>query len=126
VPEKVSGPEKEEPTDSIDPKDEPKVKEDVDTVSTDVREEPVVDEKPPKKRKKQKEKTPRKRVKLTVLQAAVLETIRERPQRPQAIQTIIRGVGGIEIPRNEIIRSLNELRKKGLVEKISTKAWQAK
>ncbi len=71
-------------------------------------------------------KDSKKRGKLTVLQAAVLETIRERPQRPRAIQTIIRGTGGVDVPRNEIIRSLNELRDKGLVAKISTKAWQAK
>lgn len=71
-------------------------------------------------------KDSKKRGKLTVLQAAVLETIRERPQRPRAIQTIIRGTGGVDVPRNEIIRSLNELREKGLVAKISTKAWQAK
>ncbi len=121
----MSEPEKSEPTDSMDSKDEPKIKEDVDDTSTEVQEEPVVEEVSPKK-KKRKEKAPRKRLKLTVLQAAILETIRERPQRPRAIQTIIQGVGGVEIPRNEIIRSLNELREKGLVEKISTKAWQTK
>lgn len=88
-------------------------------VEEDIEEEPV--EKKPKGKKESK-----KRAKLSVLQAAVLETIREQPQRPRAIQTIIRGTGGIEIPRNEIIRSLNELRGKGLVDKVTTKAWQAK
>ncbi len=84
-------------------------------------------QKEPKKEKTPKEKkAPKKRAKLTVLQAAVLETIRERPQRPRAIQTIIRGIGGVEVPRNEIIRSLNELKGKGLVDKVTTKAWQAK
>lgn len=82
-------------------------------------EEPIEEEPKPKKASK-------KRAKLSVLQAAVLETIRERPQRPRAIQTIIRGTGGVDIPRNEIIRSLNELRQKGLVDKVTTKAWQAK
>jgi hypothetical protein len=82
-------------------------------------EEPLEEEEPKKKGSK-------KRAKLSVLQAAVLETIRERPQRPRAIQTIIRGTGGVDVPRNEIIRSLNELRAKGLVDKVTTKAWQAK
>ena len=75
---------------------------------------------------KEKEKTKRDRLRLSVLQAAVLETIRERPQRPRAIQTIIRGTGGVDIPRNEVIRSLNELKEKGLVEKTTAKAWRAK
>jgi len=75
---------------------------------------------------KEKEKTKRDRLRLSVLQAAVLETIRERPQRPRAIQTIIRGAGGVDIPRNEVIRSLNELKEKGLVEKTTAKAWRAK
>ncbi|MFX1562624.1 MAG: hypothetical protein ACFFDP_04880 [Promethearchaeota archaeon] len=86
----------------------------------------TVEEKPSGKEKSKQKEKPKTRAKLTVLQAAVLETIRERPQRAQAIQTIIRGVGGVEIPRNEIIRSLNELKEKGLVEKVSAKAWQAK
>ena len=75
---------------------------------------------------KEKEKTKRDRLRLSVLQAAVLETIRERPQRPRAIQTIIRGAGGVDIPRNEVVRSLNELKEKGLVEKTTAKAWRAK
>ena len=86
----------------------------------DFEDEPVEDTKSKRK------KSSKKRAKLTVLQAAVLETIRERPQRPRAIQTIIRGTGGVDIPRTEIIRSLNELRNKGLVDKVTTKAWQAK
>ena len=85
-----------------------------------------IDEEPIKEKKTKQKKTSKKRAKLTVLQAAVLETVRERPQRPRAIQTIIYSVGGVEIPRNEIIRSLNELRAKGLVDKVSAKAWQAK
>ncbi|MFW9830917.1 MAG: hypothetical protein ACFFD8_04005 [Candidatus Thorarchaeota archaeon] len=89
-------------------------------IEEDLDDEPVVEEKSKKK------KDSKKRAKLTVLQAAVLETIRERPQRPRAIQTIIRGTGGVEVPRNEIIRSLNELKNKGFVEKVSAKAWQAK
>ena len=84
----------------------------------------LVEEKPPEKEKPKRKV--KKRLKLTVLQAAVLETIRERPQRPRAIQTIIRGVGGVDVPRNDIIRSLTELKEKGLVEKVTTKAWQAK
>ena len=89
--------------------------------------ESISEEPAPKEKPKPKEKKPSKtRKRLTVLQAAVLETIRDRPQRPRAIQTIIRGVGGVEIPRNDIVRSLNELKKKGLVDKISGKAWQAK
>jgi len=75
---------------------------------------------------KEKEKAKRDRLHLSVLQAAVLETIRDRPQRPRAIQTIIRGAGGVEIPRNEVVRSLNELKEKGLVEKTTAKAWRAK
>jgi len=86
----------------------------------------TVEEKPFEKEKPKRKEKPKSRAKLTVLQAAVLETIRERPQRAQAIQTIIRGVGGVEVPRNEIIRSLNELKEKGLIEKVSAKAWQAK
>jgi hypothetical protein len=89
-------------------------------VEEEIKEEPVEKEKPKGK------KVSKKRAKLSVLQAAVLETIREQPQRPRAIQTIIRGTGGIDIPRNEIIRSLNELREKGLIDKVTTKAWQAK
>lgn len=84
------------------------------------------EEKPPTKEKQKRKEKTKRRAKLTVLQAAVLETIRERPQRPQAIQTIIRGVGGVDVPRNEIIRSLNELKQKGLVDKVTSKAWQAK
>jgi hypothetical protein len=80
----------------------------------------------PEEAPKEKEKTKRDRAHLSVLQAAVLETIRERPQRPRAIQTIIRGAGGVDIPRNEVIRSLNELKEKGLVEKTTAKAWRAK
>lgn len=79
-----------------------------------------------KKEKAKGKKVSKERTKLSVLQAAVLETIRDRPQRPRAIQTIIRGAGGVEVPRNEILRSLNELREKGLVDKVTTKAWQAK
>jgi hypothetical protein len=85
-----------------------------------------VDEEPEEVEKPKRKKTKKTRAKLTVLQAAVFETIRERPQRPRAIQTIIRGAGGVDIPRNEIIRSLNELRDKGLIDKVSAKAWQAK
>jgi hypothetical protein len=100
------------------------------------KEEPVVevpeeveeadDEEPEEEEKPKRKKPSKSRAKLTVLQAAVIETIRERPQRPRAIQTIIRSAGGIDIPRNEIIRSLTELRQKGLVDKVSAKAWQAK
>jgi 3-oxoacyl-ACP reductase-like protein len=87
----------------------------------------VQEEAPPvEEMAKEKEKTKRDRLRLSVLQAAVLETIRERPQRPRAIQTIIRGAGGVDIPRNEVIRSLNELKEKGLVEKTTAKAWRAK
>ncbi len=78
------------------------------------------------KTKRREQKSSKGRARLTVLQAAVLETIRERAQRPRAIRTIIRGVGGVDIPQNEIIRSLNELKEKGLVDKVTTKAWQAK
>jgi hypothetical protein len=95
-------------------------KEEIEAIKEEIKEEPVEKEKPKGK------KESKKRAKLSVLQAAVLETIREQPQRPRAIQTIIRGTGGIDIPRNEIIRSLNELRQKGLVDKVTTKAWQAK
>ncbi len=94
--------------------------EEIEAIKEEIKEEPVEKEKPKGK------KESKKRAKLSVLQAAVLETIREQPQRPRAIQTIIRGTGGIDIPRNEIIRSLNELRQKGLVDKVTTKAWQAK
>lgn len=94
--------------------------------STPKTKDKTAEEKPSDKGKQKRKEKPKTRAKLTVLQAAVLETIRERPQRAQAIQTIIRGVGGVEIPRNEIIRSLNELKGKGLVEKVSAKAWQAK
>jgi hypothetical protein len=94
------------------------------------REEAKVEETPsppPKEKVKRKESKPaQRRTRLTVLQAAVLETIRERAQRPRAIRTIIRGVGGVDIPQNEIIRSLNELKEKGLVDKVTSKAWQAK
>ena len=62
------------------------------------------------KTKRREQKSSRGRTRLTVLQAAVLETIRERAQRPRAIRTIIRGVGGVDIPQNEIVRSLNELK----------------
>jgi hypothetical protein len=83
---------------------------------------PPAKEKP----KRKAQKSSRGRTRLTVLQAAVLETIRERAQRPRAIRTIIRGVGGVDVPQNEIVRSLNELREKGLVDKVTAKAWQAK
>ncbi len=113
---KDEAPEEAEPQESIE--EEPVV-EVTEEVVTDVDEEPE-EEKPKGK------PTKKSRAKLTVLQAAVFETIRERPQRPRAIQTIIRSAGGVDIPRNEIIRSLNELRDKGLVDKVTTKAWQAK
>lgn len=86
----------------------------------------AVDEEPEEEEEPKRKTTKKTRAKLTVLQAAVFETIRERPQRPRAIQTIIRSAGGVDIPRNEIIRSLNELRDKGLIDKVTTKAWQAK
>jgi len=119
-------PSEETPT---DPKPEEPEKE---ATSTDAPEEKVeavnkeIKEEPAEKKKPKGKKESKTRAKLSVLQAAVLETIREQPQRPRAIQTIIRGTGGIDIPRNEIIRSLNELREKGLVDKVTTKAWQAK
>ena len=113
---KKETPSEETPT---DPKpEEPEEK--VEAVKEEIEEEPAEKEKPKGK------KESKSRAKLSVLQAAVLETIREQPQRPRAIQTIIRGTGGIDIPRNEIIRSLNELLEKGLVDKVTTKAWQAK
>lgn len=90
-----------------------------------VTEEEVDEEIEEPQEEKPKRKKGKKRAKLTVLQAVVLETIRDSPQRPRAIQTIIRGTGGVNIPRNDIIRSLNELKNKGLVEKVTTKAWQA-
>ena len=111
-------PKPEKPENEVTPTKAPEEK--VEAVTEEIEEEPVEKEKPKGK------KESKKRAKLSVLQAAVLETIREQPQRPRAIQTIIRGTGGIEIPRNEIIRSLNELREKGLVDKVTTKAWQAK
>jgi hypothetical protein len=114
---KDEAPEEAEPQESIE--EEPVV-EVPEEVVTDVDEEPEEEEKPKRKT------TKKTRAKLTVLQAAVFETIRERPQRPRAIQTIIRSAGGVDIPRNEIIRSLNELRDKGLVDKVTAKAWQAK
>jgi len=83
-------------------------------------EEALPEEKPEKKEKR------RPRVRLTALQAAVLEAIRERAQRPRAIQHIIQSAGGVLIPRNDIIRCLNELKRKGLVEKVTKKAWKAK
>jgi hypothetical protein len=113
---------KDMPEDAVPEKSEeepsliPSPEEDID----EVEEEPIEEEKP------SQTKSSKKRAKLSVLQAAVYESIRERPQRPRAIQTIIRGTGGVDIPRNEIIRSLNELREKGLVDKVTTKAWQAK
>jgi len=113
---KDEAPEEAEPQESIE--EEPVV-EVPEEVVTDVDEEPE-EEKPKRKT------TKKTRAKLTVLQAAIFETIRERPQRPRAIQTIIRSAGGVDIPRNEIIRSLNELRDKGLVDKVTAKAWQAK
>ncbi|MFX0169015.1 MAG: hypothetical protein ACFE89_06580 [Candidatus Hodarchaeota archaeon] len=114
VPEETSQePEPEEPTE-------------MEPVPGDLEEEADEAEKASVKEKKSKRKrAPKKRTKLSVLQAAVLETIRERPQRPRAIQTIIFSAGGVDIPRNEVIRSLNELREKGLVEKVTAKAWQA-
>ncbi len=112
-------PEEAEPQESE--KEEPVVEAPEELVN-DIDEEDEEDEEE-KPKGKQIKKT---RAKLTVLQAAVFETIRERPQRPRAIQTIISSAGGVEIPRNEIIRSLNELRDKGLVDKVTTKAWQAK
>lgn len=105
-----------EPEESKDVTTEPEAVEE----PLDEREEAPAKEKKPKKRRVSK-----KRAKLSVLQAAVLETVRERPQRPRAIQTIIFSAGGVDVPRNEIIRSLNELREKGLVEKVTAKAWQA-
>jgi hypothetical protein len=111
-------PKPEEPETEAVPIEAPE--EEVEEVKEDIEEEPV------EKGKSKGKKESKKRAKLSVLQAAVLETIREQPQRPRAIQTIIRGTGGIDIPRNEIIRSLNELREKGLVDKVTTKAWQAK
>jgi hypothetical protein len=102
-----------------EPEEEPDVKE-LEQDKDDLDEELI------EKKKTKRKKPSKKREKLTVLQAAVLETVRERPQRPRAIQTIIHSAGGVEIPRNEIIRSLNELRDKGLVDKVSAKAWQAK
>ena len=95
--------------------------------SEDLTEEAEEIEEPPVKvdKKSKEKKVSKKRAKLSVLQAAGLETIRERPQRPRAIQTIIYSAGGVEIPRNEIIRSLNELREKGLVEKVTAQAWPA-
>lgn len=102
-----------------EPEKEAPPSEPIEEVLDEEDQEPLEEEKPKKKGSK-------KRAKLSVLQAAVLETIRERPQRPRAIQTIIRGTGGVDVPRNEIIRSLNELQAKGLVEKVTTKAWQAK
>ncbi len=91
--------------------------------------EESTEEAPPaaKEKPKRKEEKPSKgRTRLTVLQAAVLETIRERAQRPGAIRTIIRGVGGVDVPQNEIVRSLNELKEKGLADKVTAKAWQAR
>jgi hypothetical protein len=111
--EKPTEPEPEEPKD-VAPKPE-EVEEPLDEM----------EEAPVKEKKSKKKKVSKKRAKLSVLQAAVFETIRERAQRPRAIQTIIFSAGGVDIPRNEIIRSLNELRKKGLVEKVTAKAWQA-
>jgi hypothetical protein len=123
---KKKAPEDEAPEVEV-PEDEPQeskkeepVVEAPEEVVDDIEEEPEEEEKPKRKA------TKKTRAKLTVLQAAVFETIRERPQRPRAIQTIIRSAGGVDIPRNEIIRSLNELRNKGLVDKVTAKAWQAK
>ena len=107
-------------TENDTPTDEP---EDTEPSSGEIEETPSP---PPKEKAKRKEQKPSKRTRLTVLQAAVLETIRERAQRPRAIRTIIRGVGGVDVPQNEIIRSLNELKEMGLVDKVTSKAWQAK
>ena len=114
VPEETSN--ESEPEESKDVEAEPEDLEE--SLDNEMEEAPV-------KEKKSKKKVPKKRAKLSVLQAAVLETVRERPQRPHAIQTIILSAGGVDIPRNDIIRSLNELREKGLVEKVTAKAWQA-
>jgi NCAIR mutase (PurE)-related protein len=106
---------------------EPKESKDIEAESEDLEESlgDEMEEAPVKEKKSKKKKVSKKRAKLSVLQAAVLETVRERPQRPRAIQTIIFSAGGVDIPRNEIIRSLNELREKRLVEKVTSKAWQA-
>ena len=111
---KVEEPAPEEPEKEVTPDSVPEEE------IIEAEDEPIEEDEP---KAKKRSKT---RAKLSVLQAAVLETIRERPQRPRAIQTIIRGTGGVDIPRNEIVRSLNELRDKGLVDKVTTKAWQAK
>jgi len=81
MPKKDAAPEKTSP--------KPKKSKDV-TVEPKDSEEPLDEIKEaPVKEKKSKKKVSKKRAKLSVLQAAVLETIRERPQRPGAIQTII-------------------------------------
>lgn len=122
---KKKAPEEKEPKGEVPEEVEPQESEKVEPVVEAPEVADDVDEEP--EEEKPKSKTRKKtRAKLTVLQAAVFETIRERPQRPRAIQTIIRSAGGVDIPRNEIIRSLNELRDKGLVDKVTAKAWQAK
>jgi len=104
--------------------EEPSEEESAPTPTTE--EAPPLEEEP-KVAKREKEKRRRRtRPRLTALQAAVLETIRERAQRPRAIQHIIQSAGGALIPRNDIIRCLNQLKRKGLVEKVTKKAWKAK
>jgi len=59
--------------------------------------------------------------KTELLEELVLAAIKTEPRRPRAIVRICKH----KLDQNQVVQILNKLREKGLVKKVSKKAWQA-
>ncbi|MFX0107224.1 MAG: hypothetical protein ACFE7R_02980 [Candidatus Hodarchaeota archaeon] len=62
---------------------------------------------------------------ITELQKAILVLIMREGRRPSAIAKAVCG-SQVKCDSNEVILALNDLEKRGLVERSSSKAWMAK
>jgi len=61
---------------------------------------------------------------VSTLQRSILSVILKDSHRPAAITRILKG-RKVECDQNAVVQALNDLEKKGLVERFTTKAWIA-
>ncbi|TFG12465.1 Lrp/AsnC family transcriptional regulator [Candidatus Thorarchaeota archaeon] len=62
---------------------------------------------------------------ISEIDKAILSAILEDSHRPSAITSIVNG-RGVNCTQNEVVKALNELEDKGLVERYTSKTWLAK
>ena len=69
--------------------------------------------------KSKSKKSEKKGIDESLYEELILSAIEKEPRRPKTIVRIIKGV----LTQNEVVKILNKLEKKNLVQRNSTKAW---